>query len=619
MAIAGVAIGKTSQPLAPGLIDRMLSALFLPHATTLSSISMPELIFGSVSELSAKSVWQSEDVCVACDADLVGLRDEFPASDLSAIGTAEAIGSLYLRYGIAFLKRLRGAFSLALWDPHSETLLIAVDRFAVKPLVYSADDRQFVFASQPRGIFASGRVEKQINPVALASFLNFSVVPAPECAFRSLAKLPAGSYLSWQSGKVHIEQYWDLQYSESRHSTVNQLADELLTGMSQAVEVYSQDVRPDELGCFLSGGTDSSSILGLLTQKKKTSIHALSIGFSEERFNELEYARIAAAAFHAKHSIVVLSPEETFKDIHEVVSAYDEPFGNSSALPTYACLKLARQRGIKVMFAGDGGDELFGGNERYRTEQIFGFYDVIPQRLRRYLIEPIVLHSGMNGLVRKLRRYVEQSKTANPERYFQWLLLQVFPPAKVLGPNIVLNNGHADLLHIPRDYYRTAPAKSELNRLLYIDIKMTLADNDLPKVARTAELAGVNVRFPYLDHPLADFSGALPANLKVRRLEKRYLFKKATANLLPTEILRKRKHGFGLPIGMWLKQHSLWRGLAEDVLLDPRTYQRGYFQRAFVEELFKLMDTDNSTYYGDLLWLFLVAELWHRHHVEVQA
>jgi asparagine synthase (glutamine-hydrolysing) len=177
-------------------------------------------------------------------------------------------------------------------------------------------------------------------------------------------------------------------------------------------------------------------------------------------------------------------------------------------------------------------------------------------------------------------------------------------------------NGHSDLLAVPRQHYQLAPARSELNRLLYIDIKMTLGDNDLPKVVRASELAGVEVRFPLLDHPLAEFSGRIPARFKVHGLEKRYLFKKATAGLLPKAILQKKKHGFGLPIGLWLKQHPLWRGLAQDVLLDPRTYQRGYFRRAFIEELFRMMDADQSTYYGDLLWLFLMAELWHRNHVE---
>jgi len=285
-------------------------------------------------------------------------------------------------------------------------------------------------------------------------------------------------------------------------------------------------------------------------------------------------------------------------------------------LPTYACLKLARKQGIEVMLAGDGGDELFGGNERYRTERVFGLYHDIPQPLRRYLIEPLAFGLPAVGPIGKVRRYIGHTRTPNPERYFQWHLLQRFPHASVLGPGIELNNGHSDILAVPRSHYNQAPAHSELNRLLYIDIKMTLGDNDLPKVVRASELAGVEVRFPLLDHPLAEFSGRLPARYKVRGLEKRYLFKKATAGLLPKAILRKKKHGFGLPIGMWLKQHPLWRGLAEDVLLDPRTYQRGYFQRSFVEGLFRMMDADQSTYYGDLLWLFLMAELWHRNHVE---
>ena len=313
---------------------------------------------------------------------------------------------------------------------------------------------------------------------------------------------------------------------------------------------------------------------------------------------------------------MVLTPEATFADIGTVAAAYDEPFGNASALPTYACLKLARERGIEVMLAGDGGDELFGGNERYQQEKKYGLYDGLPSFVRRGMIEPLAASLPTTGLPAKARRYIGRLAKGNPERYFQWLLLQVFSPEKVLGPGFSLENGHRDLLAIPREHYRSASASSELNRLLYVDIKMTLGDNDLPKVVRTAELAGVKVRFPYLDHPLADFSGRLPVGLKVRGLEKRYLFKKATAGLLPQAILRKKKHGFGLPIGMWLKQHPMWRRFAQDVLLDPRTYQRGYFQRSFVEELFRMMDSDASTYYGDLLWLFMMGELWHRHHVE---
>jgi asparagine synthase (glutamine-hydrolysing) len=554
---------------------------------------------------------------VVCDASLIDVASQLPQSLTTAtMPAAEAIGRLYQQHGTAALSKLRGAFALAIWDKRAETMVLAVDRFAVKPLTWYADDSQLIFASQARSIFATGRVDKQVNAPAIADFLNFSVVPAPECAFQSLSKLSPGCFLLWKDGKAELKRYWDLEYSEAQNNSGRELAEELLTSMSEAVRLYSEDVAKPELGCFLSGGTDSSSVLGLLERHKGTAVNAFSIGFSEERFNELEYARLAAGTFHANHSIAVLTPEETFADIQKIAGAYDEPFGNASVLPTYACLKLARKQGVEVMLAGDGGDELFGGNERYRTERVFGLYHDIPQALRRYLIEPLAFGLPAVGPIGKVRRYIGHTRTPNPERYFQWHLLQRFPHASVLGPGIELMNGHSDVLAVPRGHYNQAPAHSELNRLLYIDIKMTLGDNDLPKVVRASELAGVEVRFPLLDHPLAEFSGRLPARFKVHGLEKRYLFKKATAGLLPKAILRKKKHGFGLPIGLWLKQHPLWRGLAQDVLLDPRTYQRGYFQRSFVEGLFRMMDADQSTYYGDLLWLFLMAELWHRNHVE---
>jgi len=610
MAIAGITITRQAKPLAGDAIGGMVSALSLGKDFSTESNRQPLAQLGAGSNTGSASSWANAEVCVACDAELLGLE---------SCSAAESIAKLYLQHGTEFFRKLRGSFALAIWDIRSETLLIAVDRFAVKPLSYFAGEDELIFASYPRGIFAAGRVQKEIDPDGMVAFLNYSVVPAPQSAFRSLAKLPGGCYLLWKRGAAQVRRYWDLLYSEIESGRVNELAEKLLSSMSDSVAAYGEDVTPARLGCFLSGGTDSSSILGLLTRHKGKKINAFSIGFSEERFNELEYALIAAKAFDANHSVCLLTPEQTFPDVASVAAAYDEPFGNSSVLPTYSCLKLARERGVEVMMAGDGGDELFGGNERYRTEQIYGLYSRVPQALRRYLIEPLAFGLPPIGPVGKARRYIERVKVGNPERYFQWLLLQTFAPERVLSASVPLSNGHSDLLRIARAHYKTAPASSELNRLLYIDIKMTLGDNDLPKVVRAAELAGVSVRFPFLDHPLAEFSGRLSANMKVRGMEKRFLFKKATAGLLPQAILRKKKHGFGLPIGLWLKEHPMWRGLAEEVLLDPQTYQRGYYQRAFVEELFRLMDADSSTYYGDLLWLFLMGELWHRNQMQEVA
>ncbi len=612
MPIAGIAITREAAPFNPLLTASMLSSLSSAQTNKALFRSALDAQIGAVSATSAASVWFSGRVIVACDCDRRDIADQKGAGYEEP---AEAIANLYLRLGTDCFKHLRGAFSLAIWDKVDRTLLIAVDRFAAKPLVYAADDAQILFGSQPRAIFASKRVDKGINPEAIASYLNFGVVPAPESVFRSLSKLPGGCFLSWKHGVSLLRRYWDLEYSEAVDAGEDRLAGELLQTMSEAVQLCAGDTGTDRLGCFLSGGTDSSSILGLLTRQRRQPIHAFSIGFSEERFNELEYARIAAAQFNTRHSITVLRPEDAIVDLDKLVAAYDEPFGNSSVVPTYACLKAAQQQGIQLMLAGDGGDELFGGNQRYQPDRIYNLYHSIPRPIRRSLIEPVAERLPAWGALSKVPRYVSRLAKENPDRYFQWLMLQQFSPGEILGDGIQMTNGHRDLLHIPRQHYRNAPASSELNRLLYIDIKMTLGDNDLPKVARAADVAGVNVRFPFLDPPLADFSGRLPVHLKVRGTEKRYLFKKATSGLLPPAILKKKKHGFGLPIGLWLKEHPLWRALAQDVLLDPASYQRGFYQRSFVEKLFRMMDADTSTYYGDLLWLFLMAELWHRQHV----
>jgi asparagine synthase (glutamine-hydrolysing) len=494
--------------------------------------------------------------------------------------------------------------------------MLAVDRFGIKRLAYAEDASGIVFASEPGAIFASGRVQKKVNLSAITEYLVYNVVPIPKTAFEGVSRVAPGEYVLWTEKGADKKRYWDMRYPEDGRDSPDALAKELLSRMETAVRVTAADLDLEKTGCFLSGGTDSSSIVGLLTQLHKPPVNAFSIGFSEERFNELEYARLAAKHFQAHHVEGRLGPEEARGVVDKVVSAYHEPFGNSSAIPTYWCAKLAREHGIELLLAGDGGDELFGGNERYREQQIFDFYQQIPESARRWLIEPAVFAGPRLGPLRKAQNYIRQSNTGNPERYCRWRLLRVFSPDLVLGGDMPFRNGHSDLLATARLHLKSAAASSELNRLLYLDVKMTLGDEDLPKVTRMAEVAGIRVRFPYLDHELAEFSGRLPASLKVHRLEKRYLFKRATRGLLPEAILKKKKHGFGLPIGFWLKSHPQWHGWAKEVLYDPKTYQRGYFRREFIEQLFSNMRQDDTPYFGDLLWVFLMLELWHRRHVE---
>lgn len=621
MAICGVTATNLGRPVERGEIERMLSVLSLGPDRSSNISCGREAGFGLTSSSTAE-IWSTDRIVAVCDADLYnvddlkgGLHATWEMPNLAAL-----LAALYLENGAEFISKLRGAFAFAIWDKALSLLLLAVDRFRIKPLCYAVGKGDLVFASQPRALFASLRVQKSVDPQSIVQYLNFTAVPAPNTVYDGVKKLPQGTCLLWESGKVKTVRYWHMTYPEDLHASKRRLANELLSRMEESVRLTSRDIPASKLGCFLSGGTDSSSITGLLTQIRQGPVQTFSVGFSEERFDELAYARIAARHFGSNHVQLVLGPTEVLRTIPSIVSTYDEPFGNASALPTYHCQALARKHGIEVMLAGDGGDELFAGNERYCTDQIYQFYQRIPALVRRKLIEPLAFGFPISvEAVRKVQRYIRRANTGHPERYCAWLLLKYFNPEQILESGMLLHNGDSDLLAVPRALYHAAPARSELNRLLYVDAQMTLGDNDLPKVVRTAELAGMRVRFPYLDHCLAEFSGRLPVHLKLRGFRKRYLFKQATRRLLPREVLHKKKHGFGLPIGLWLRGDPKMREMAEEVLLDPRTYQRGYFRRSFIEQLFHLMDKDNKTYFGDLLWLFIMLELWHRHHVEGKA
>ncbi len=562
-------------------------------------------------------------ISVVGDADLyptpsVGHLDSSSRRQTDSVG--DLIAGLYMEEGPSFLQRLRGGFALAIWDQEARALMLAVDRFGLKRLSYADTRVGIVFATHPSSIFASQRVDKTVDLSAITEYLVYNVVPIPKTAFQGVRRVEPGHYLLWTENGTTGKRYWDMSYPENDVRSEDAMSEELLARMEKSVELTSAGLDPSKTGCFLSGGTDSSSIVGLLTKLNAPPVNAFSIGFSEDRFNELEYARLAARHYQANHVQGKLGPQEAREVVDKVICGCDEPFGNSSAIPTYWCAKLAREHGIDFLLAGDGGDELFGGNERYREEQIFGFYQKIPQSARRWLIEPVASANPVKtGIFRKANNYIRLANASNPDRYCRWRLLRVFSPELVLGADMPFRNGHSDLLVTMRHYHDSAPAKTELNRLLYVDLKMTLGDDDLPKVTRTAEWAGIRVRFPYLDHELAEFSGRIPANMKVRGLEKRYLFKRATRNLLPEAILKKKKHGFGLPIGFWLKSNLRWHNWAKEVLYDPKTYQRGYFRRAFIEQLFQNMQQDDTPYFGDLLWVFLVLELWHRRHVEANV
>lgn len=562
--------------------------------------------------------------CVGSDPDVWALADleltNWP--DLAALGGTPTghpgvVSALYAQEGVQCFRRLRGGFAVALWDRRHRTLLLAVDPFGIKRLFYTTSTGATAFASRPSLLVGAPGVSGEPEPNALFAYLAFGFVPAPLSVFRNVRRLPPGHVLLAEEGRLRVEPYWDLAYTPrlwretEAASTAYRLA-------QAAVASALGDATPKEIGTFLSGGTDSSAVLGLLSRLTGERISAFSIGFEEPGYDELGYAELAARHFGAAHYSRILRAAEALDLLSRLVAAFDEPFGNNSALGTLACAELARECGVGRLFAGDGGDEIFGGNERYRTDRVYARYHRIPARVRRGVIEPTLrwVPETAPAFVGRARRYVRRASLPNPQRFFSWEFFFVEEAPRLLAPEF-LASVDATLPHrIIQAHYDRAAAQEELDRLLYLDLKLAIGDNDLLKVTRTAEVAGVEVRFPLLDLPLVEHTATWPANFKLRGLEKRYLFKRAFRGLLPPETLAKRKHGFGVPTAVWLRSHRGFRELGHDLLLAPNARVAAYFRPGALAELFELHDREPSPYYGDRLWSVLMLELWHRHHLE---
>jgi len=584
---------------------------------------------GARSDLSAApgpaAFWTSGDteqarsrdgLLVAADLELSNPHE---LQDLAGSSGSPALllARLYQAEGPDFVRRLRGGFALAIWDPGRKQLLLAVDHFGVKRLYYTSNPERAAFASRPSALTRLPGVGRNVDLGSLYSYLNFGFVPAPRSIFAGLLRLPPGHLGKLRADGLSVEPYWDMAYPErpmrgaDAAATVYRLTE-------QAVADALRDISPKEVGAYLSGGTDSSTVVGLATRLTGERVQAFSVGFSEERYDELEYARITARHFEAAHYTRILGPDEALASLPRLVEAYDEPSGNSSAIGTLACAEAARECGVRRLLAGDGGDEIFGGNERYRTDRIFARYDRVPGIVRRALLEPVLsrVAEGSTSLLGRARRYIRRASLPNPERYYFSEFLFARAAEELLGADVREAVSKRDPYAILETHYRQARATAELNRLMYIDLKVTLGDNDLLKVTRTAELAGVAVRFPFLSLPLVEFTGTMPARFKLRGLEKRYLFKQAFGPLLAAETLAKRKHGFGVPTSAWMKAHVGFRELVRDTLSSARARQRGYLRPGAIEWLFERHEADGTPYYGDILWNVLMLELWQRRHLD---
>jgi len=567
-------------------------------------------------ELVDQFAYDTPEISVICRTDLL-IRDSRSYAEYN-VYPARFLASLYEQKGDLFVRELSGTFAIILYDKKARVLKAWTDPFGSERLVFTNPQGFTAVATDLRLLLPLFTERPDIDPVAVQQYLQYTCIPAPKTIFRGISRLEPGHQLTSGSA-LRTRPYWDMTYAQNEDKTEKAWIDETANALRSAVSLNVTGLEPSRLGCFLSGGTDSSSIVGMVSKLTTEPARTFSIGFDDPRYNEMHYARITARHNKSRHHEYFVTPNDVLALIQRAVPAYDEPFGNSSIIPTYYCARLAAENGVTHLLAGDGGDELFGGNSRYADDRVFQHYRVLPMWVRRLVIEPAV--SIGNSLTR-LRlfdlgaRYIRRSNINIPDRWFSYSLLSSVPHTELFSSDFLASVQGQHPLEPARRHFASAPSRHPLNQYLYLDLKITIGDNDLRKVTVMSQLAGVTARYPMLDPALAQFTGTIPPHLKVRKSQLRYLFKKSMVGVLPPDVIKKQKHGFGLPYCIWVGERGPLQDFTFDVLGSTRCRQRGYFRPDLFEWLWSQYESVHQKFYGDLLWEFMMLELWHLKHDE---
>ena len=514
----------------------------------------------------------------------------------------------YEEFGPDCLKDLRGMFAFAIWDAKNQVLFIARDRAGKKPLYYSVTrGGSLIFGSELKVLLQHPDVEREIDPKALDAYFTLGYIPDPYSIFKNVKKLPPGHYLTFSEGRLDVKQYWDFNFNPSESLREEDYLEELRFLLDESVRLRLISDVP--LGAFLSGGIDSSTIVGLMARHSAQPVKTFSIGFHEDSYNELKYARMTAQKFGTDHHEFFVTPE-ICSVVDELAWFMDEPFADQATIPNYVVSKLAREH-VKVVLSGDGGDELFAGYTRYIVAQNRASFDLIPKTLRQGL-GPLSknLPHGTKG-----RNYLFNISLDPVSRYLDSVSTFTSLNRESLYTrdfrDLVGTEGYVSSLF--RDLSARVTTGEPLDRLLYIDSKTYLPGDILAKVDRTSMAVSLEARAPLLDHKLIEFVGQMPAKLKLSGLESKHLLKKAVADLVPHEILNRPKQGFGVPIQDWINRQL--RSRIRESLTEPRSQQRGYVEPGYINVLLNEHERGRRDH-SDGLWALFMLELWHRQFID---
>jgi asparagine synthase (glutamine-hydrolysing) len=529
----------------------------------------------------------------------------------------ETILHSYEDLNVECLHSFRGMFAFALWDENKQRLFLARDRLGKKPLYYTIHDGRLIFSSEIKAILQCLNFTPEINLEAIHHFLTYQYIPQPITIYKNIFKLPPASFmLCDKNGNIKIEKYWDLDFSRKQALTFEDAKQKIKELLLEATKLRLISDVP--LGAFLSGGHDSSIVVGLMSTLSPKPVKTFSIGFPEQGYSELKYARVVAKHFQTEHHEFIVKPN-FIELLPKIIWHYDQPFADSSALPTYYVSKVAREH-VKVALNGDGGDENFAGYLRY-----------VAFKGSLYFSPPFqIIGKTLTLQLASLIPHIETAKARNIFRYMYRLFyaLHERPERRIILWHCFFDNEakyriysdmmreklcNNDSFNYMANAFLNAPAKDLLDRTFYADITTYLPECLLVKMDIASSANSLETRSPFLDHRLMEFTATLPSSWKLHGFTTKYILKETFKNFLPKEILRRGKQGFGIPVGKWFRED--WKDYWSEIVLSDRAIKRGYFRKEALQEL---LNEHIKGYrdHGYRLWGLLILELWHRVYID---
>ena len=541
------------------------------------------------------------------------LREELEQQGhrLSGTGDTPTIPHLYEQYGDRFVDHLDGMFALALWDARRKRLLLARDRFGKKPLLWTRlPDGSLAFASELKGLLAFPGVRRAVSLERLDAYLALGYVPGTETAIDGISRLAPGCLLIAEGDEIRTERYWRLDARAAAPRDDADWLEAVRDGVRSAVR--KRLVSDVPLGALLSGGIDSSIVVAVMAQESSEPVRTFSVGFENRRYDERHYARLVSERYGTTHEELLLEPDAAAL-IPRLVAAYDEPFGDSSALPTFLVCEHAR-RSVTVALTGDGGDEIFGGYERYRAHALAEHLDRLPRFAAAAAARGIRLIPSARTEPRsaafRAARFLDTAGLDPAERYGR--LMEMFPPG--LRSDLWTDDAIAEIGALRSAGELLGPPRARgIAGLQLIDVETYLPDDLLFKADIASMAHSLELRAPFLDHHLAELALGMPDGLKLHGSRGKVALRRAFADDLPPEILERGKAGFGVPVAQWFREEL--RDMAADVLLDTSTRRRGQFRADAVERLLA-EHTGGRADHGERIWSLLMLELWQRRYVD---